>query len=55
MSGNGKKEFGDYQTPIDFCYKVCEYIKQQGFSASAKAILDITVPRLIQRIGAKMV
>ncbi len=42
MSGNGKKEFGDYQTPIDFCYKVCEYIKQQGFSASAKAILEPT-------------
>lgn len=42
MSGNAKKEFGDYQTPIDFCYKVCEYIRQQGFSAEAKAILEPT-------------
>ena len=42
MSGNEKKEFGDYQTPIDFCYKVCEYIKQQGFSAATKAILEPT-------------
>ena len=42
MSGNEKKEFGDYQTPIDFCYKVCEYIKQQGFSATAKAIIEPT-------------
>lgn len=42
MSGNEKKEFGDYQTPIDFCYKVCEYIQQQGFAAETKAILEPT-------------
>lgn len=24
---NGKKEFGDYQTPIDFAEKVCKYLK----------------------------
>lgn len=42
MSGNEKKEFGDYQTPIDFCYKVCEYIKRQGFSVTTKAILEPT-------------
>lgn len=42
MSGNEKKEFGDYQTPVDFCYKVCEYIQQQGFAVEAKAILEPT-------------
>lgn len=42
MSGNEKKEFGDYQTPIDFCYKVCEYIQQQGFATKVKAILEPT-------------
>ncbi|MCI8488845.1 MAG: methyltransferase [Lachnospiraceae bacterium] len=42
MSGNEKKEFGDYQTPIDFCYKVCEYIQRQGFAVEAKAILEPT-------------
>lgn len=42
MSGNGKREFGDYQTPIEFCCKVCDYIKRQGFASSAKAILEPT-------------
>ncbi len=42
MSGDEKKEFGDYQTPIDFCYKVCEYIKRQGFAVGVKAILEPT-------------
>lgn len=28
MSGNEKKEFGDYQTPLAFCIKVCNYIKR---------------------------
>lgn len=42
MSGDKKKEFGDYQTPIDFCYKVCKYIKQKGFAAGSKAILEPT-------------
>lgn len=30
MSGNVKKEFGDYQTPLDFCYRVCNYIKENS-------------------------
>lgn len=24
---NGKREYGDYQTPIDFAEKVCAYLK----------------------------
>lgn len=42
MSGNYKKEFGDYQTPIDFCYRVCNYIKEQGLANSVRAILEPT-------------
>ncbi len=42
MYGDIKKEFGDYQTPIDFCYKVAEYIKQQGFADGVRAILEPT-------------
>lgn len=42
MSGKEKKEFGDYQTPIQFCYRVCDYIKKQGFANSVKAILEPT-------------
>ncbi len=42
MFGNEKKEFGDYQTPIDFCYRVCDYIKKQGLANSVKAILEPT-------------
>ncbi len=42
MSGDEKKEFGDYQTPIDFCYRVCEYVRQQGFAVTPKAILEPT-------------
>lgn len=42
MSGNEKKEFGDYQTPIDFGYRVCDYIKKQGLANSVKAILEPT-------------
>lgn len=42
MSGDEKREFGDYQTPIDFCFKVCEYIRQQGFAVATKAILEPT-------------
>lgn len=37
-----KKELGDYQTPIDFCYSVCYYIKKHGLAKSAKAILEPT-------------
>ena len=42
MSGNDKKEFGDYQTPLDFCYKVCGYIKESGLANSTGAILEPT-------------
>lgn len=42
MSGNEKKEFGDYQTPLDFCYKVCDYIKENGLATSTRAILEPT-------------
>lgn len=42
MSGNEKREYGDYQTPIDFCYRVCEYIKKQGLANSIQAILEPT-------------
>lgn len=42
MSGNEKKEFGDYQTPLDFCYKVCDYIKESGLANSARVILEPT-------------
>ena len=24
---SGKREFGDYQTPIDFAKKVCDYLR----------------------------
>lgn len=36
MSGdlNLKKEFGDYQTPLDFSYKVCSILKRKGISPS---------------------
>lgn len=27
MSGDKRKEFGDYQTPVDFCFDVCNYLK----------------------------
>lgn len=42
MSGNDKKEFGDYQTPIDFCYRVCNYIKEQGLANPVRTILEPT-------------
>lgn len=42
MSGDIKKEFGDYQTPIDFCYEVAEYIKQQELANGVRAILEPT-------------
>ena len=25
---NGKREYGDYQTPVDFAEKVCNYLKE---------------------------
>lgn len=42
MFGNKKKEFGDYQTPIDFCYKVCNYIKENKFARYTRVILEPT-------------
>lgn len=41
MSGN-KKEFGDYQTPIEFCDRVCAYLDEQGFSSKIEAIIEPT-------------
>ncbi len=41
MSGN-KKEFGDYQTPIDFCNKVCSYLDEQDFTRDVEAIIEPT-------------
>lgn len=38
MSGIYKKEFGDYQTPLDFCIKVCEYIKNSNYCIPKVAI-----------------
>lgn len=26
---NGKREFGDYQTPVDFAQRICEYLRQE--------------------------
>lgn len=36
MSGDSslKKEFGDYQTPLDFAYEVCSILKNRGISPS---------------------
>lgn len=41
LSGN-KKEFGDYQTPIEFCDRVCAYLDEQGFSSKIEAIIEPT-------------
>ncbi len=41
MSGN-KKEFGDYQTPIVFCDKVCEYLAEQDLIKNITAIIEPT-------------
>ncbi len=41
MSGN-KKEFGDYQTPIEFCDRVCSYLDEQGLSRNIEAIFEPT-------------
>ena len=41
MSGI-KKEFGDYQTPIEFCDRVCTYLDEQGLSKKVKAIIEPT-------------
>lgn len=41
MFGN-KKEFGDYQTPIDFCNKVCSYLEKQCLVKDVEAIIEPT-------------
>ena len=42
MSGNDKREFGDYQTPIDFCEQVCDYLITSGIVDAPKAVLEPT-------------
>lgn len=42
MSGNEKKEFGDYQTPRAFCKKVCNYIKDNHMVEGLDAALEPT-------------
>ena len=41
LSGD-KKEFGDYQTPIEFCDRVCAYLDEQGLSRNIEAIIEPT-------------
>ena len=41
MSGD-KKEFGDYQTPIEFCDRVCAYLDEHGLSRNIEAIIEPT-------------
>lgn len=41
MSGN-KKEFGDYQTPIEFCDRICAYLNEQGLIRNIDAIIEPT-------------
>lgn len=42
MSGNEKKEFGDYQTPLAFCKSVCEYLKEHQITEGLDAALEPT-------------
>ena len=42
MSGDKKLEFGDYQTPLDFCEQVCSYLIQSGIVCTPKVILEPT-------------
>lgn len=42
MSGNIKREYGDYQTPIDFCKQVCDYLINHDIVDVPKAILEPT-------------
>lgn len=41
MPGDNKKEYGDYQTPLDFCNRVCGYVKSHVIDDPA-AILEPT-------------
>lgn len=42
MTGNEKREYGDYQTPIYFCERVCDYLLDSGIVSSPAAILEPT-------------
>lgn len=42
MSGNEKKKFGDYQTPPEFCEKVCRYIKDKHIVKGLDTVLEPT-------------
>lgn len=42
LYGSEKREYGDYQTPQDFCFSVCKYIKENGISSHPEAILEPT-------------
>lgn len=42
MSGNRKREFGDYQTPSEFCIEVCKYLKESGIVCTPNAVLEPT-------------
>lgn len=37
-----QKEYGDYQTPLEFCQAVCKYIKKKALYIGKKAILEPT-------------
>lgn len=41
MSGN-KKEYGDYQTPIKFCQKICKYLSDNNIGINEEAIFEPT-------------
>lgn len=42
MSGYDKKVFGDYQTPPDFCKKVCKYIDENHLADGLNTALEPT-------------
>lgn len=42
MSGNEKKEFGDYQTPPEFCERVCQHIADRHVAESLDVVLEPT-------------
>ncbi len=42
MHGADRKEYGDCQTPLDFCLKVCEYLQREGYAAGTEALLEPT-------------
>jgi len=42
LSGNDKREFGDYQTPIWFCEQVCNYLWNSGIVTAPSSVLEPT-------------